>query len=174
MLRFTKQTDYGLMAMQYMAEHQADGTVGVKQIADEFGIPPELLAKVLQRLVKRGLMVSRSGPHGGYRLALAPAKVSVGQVIHALEGPVAIVGCMTDHDHCPVTARCTLRHPAQKVQAAIARLLDTITLADVVSDGVRAGGEGNGVRADGEGAGRLRACGPRNGEIDEEAATVCR
>lgn len=131
MLRFTKQTDYGLMAMQYMAEHQGDATVGVKRIADEFGIPTELLAKVLQRLAKDGLIVSRSGPHGGYRLALPPAQVTVGQVIEALEGRVAIVGCMTEHDDCALTARCTVRHPAQKIQAAIARLLDTMTLADL-------------------------------------------
>ncbi len=156
MLRFTKQTDYGLMAMQYMAEHQGTGTVGVKRIADEFGIPAELLAKVLQRLVKRGLISSRSGPHGGYRLALSPAEVTIGQVIEALEGPVAIVGCMTDHDDCALVARCTVRHPAQKVQAAISRLLGTMTLADVVGNGSSSNGAVGG-----------------NAELKEEAQTVC-
>jgi DNA-binding IscR family transcriptional regulator len=58
MLRFTKQVDYGLMAMQYVVEHQGDAQVGVKRIADEFGIPAERLAKVLQRLAKGNL-------HGG-------------------------------------------------------------------------------------------------------------
>ena len=97
MLRFTKQVDYGLMAMQYIAEHQGGAPVGVKRIAGEFGIPVELLAKVLQRLAKGGLMVAQRGPCGGYRLTLPPSSVTVGQVIRVLEGPLAIVSCMADH-----------------------------------------------------------------------------
>lgn len=53
MLRFTKQVDYGLMAMQYIAAHQADGAIVVRRIADEFRDPSERLAKILQRLAKR-------------------------------------------------------------------------------------------------------------------------
>jgi DNA-binding IscR family transcriptional regulator len=64
MLRFTKQLDYGLIDMRYIAEHQGDATVGVRRIADEFGIPAELLAKVLQRLAKRGLLTGQTGPRG--------------------------------------------------------------------------------------------------------------
>ena len=73
MLRFTKQVDYGLMAMGYIAEHRGDATFGVKRIADEFGIPAELLAKVCQRLAKGGLLVGQSGPRGGYRLTRPPS-----------------------------------------------------------------------------------------------------
>jgi Rrf2 family protein len=133
MLRFTKQVDYGLMAMQHVAVHHGDGAVGVKQIADEFQIPRELLAKVLQRLARSGLLVSQTGPHGGYRLALVPAEVTVGQVIRALEGPVAIVSCMTDH-RCPQTSCCSLRKPARKIQTAITDLLDTLTLAELIGE----------------------------------------
>jgi len=135
MLRFTKQVDYGLMAMQYVAEHQSDASVGVKRIADEFGIPVELLAKVLQRLAKGGLMVAQSGPRGGYRLTLP---VTVGQVIRVLEGPLAIVSCMADHGDCAQASRCTLRNPARRLQAAITNLLDTMTLAELAADDVPA------------------------------------
>ena len=134
MLRFTKQVDYGLMAMQYVAAHQGDGAVGVKQIADEFRIPPELLAKVLQRLARGGLVVGQAGPRGGYRLRLSPSDITVGRVIRALEGPVAIVSCMAGHDDCPQTSRCNLRRPARKIQAAIADLLDTMTLDELIRD----------------------------------------
>jgi Rrf2 family transcriptional regulator, iron-sulfur cluster assembly transcription factor len=78
MLGFTKQVDYGLMAMQYVAEHQGVAQVGVKRIAEQFGIPVGLLAKVLQRLAKGGLMVAQSGPREGYRLTLPPSAVTVG------------------------------------------------------------------------------------------------
>jgi Rrf2 family protein len=134
MLRFTKQVDYGLMAMGYIAEHRGDATVGVKRIADEFGIPAELLAKVCQRLAKGGLLVGQSGPRGGYRLTRPPSVVTVGQVVRVLEGPLAIVSCMADHGDCAQASRCTLRKPARKLQAAIAGLLDTMTLAELGGD----------------------------------------
>jgi len=136
MLRFTKQIDYGLMALQYVAERQGDAQVSVRRIADEYGIPLELLAKVLQRLAKGGLMVAQSGPRGGYRLALPPSAVTVGQVIRVLEGPLAIVSCMADHGDCVQASRCTLRKPARKLQAAITNLLDTTTLAELTGDDV--------------------------------------
>jgi Rrf2 family protein len=138
MLRFTKQIDYGLMAMQYIAEHPGDGTVGVKRIADEFGIPAELLAKVCQRLAKGGLLVAQSGPRGGYRLSMPPSAVTVGQVIRVLEGPLAIVSCMVDHRDCAQASRCTLRNPVRKLQAAITDLLDTTTLGELTGDDVPA------------------------------------
>jgi Rrf2 family protein len=139
MLRFTKQVDYGLIAMQYIAEHRADAAVGVKRIADEFGIPAELLAKVCQRLAKGGLLLAQSGPRGGYRLTLPSSAVTVGQVIRVLEGPLAIVRCMADHGECAQGARCTLQNPARKIQAAITNLLDTTTLAELTGDDVPAG-----------------------------------
>ena len=138
MLRFTKQVDYGLMAMQYVAERQGDTPVGVKRIADEFGIPVELLAKVLQRLAKGGLLVAQSGPRGGYRLTLPPSVMTVGQVIRVLEGPLAIVKCMADHGDCAQASRCTLRNPARRLQAVITDLLDTMTLAELAGDDVPA------------------------------------
>lgn len=131
MLRFTKQIDYGLMAMQYLAVHQGDGVIGVKRIADEFQIPPERLAKILQRLARGGLMVSHGGPHGGYRLRLAPSQVTISQVIRIFEGPVAIVSCMADHD-CAQMSRCSVRQPARKIQAAITQILGSMTLAELM------------------------------------------
>ena len=66
MLRFSKKADYGLMAIHYIAFHQHDGAVNAKRIAEDLGIPAELLAKILQRLAKRKLIASVNGPRGGY------------------------------------------------------------------------------------------------------------
>ena len=132
MLRFTKRADYGLMAIHYIAVHDRLGAVNTKRIAEEFAIPPELLAKVLQRLAKRRLIVSQNGPKGGYVLARHPNEISVGAVVRALEGPISIVSCL-DHGGCPQEPRCTLRRPVQKLQAAISQLLDTMSLAELTS-----------------------------------------
>ena len=80
MLRFTKRADYGLMAIHYIAAHEDGGAVSAKRIAEEFGIPPELLAKILQRLARERLIVSQNGPKGGYVLTRRPSEVTVGQV----------------------------------------------------------------------------------------------
>ena len=135
MLRFTKRADYGLMAIHYIAVHDRLGTVSAKRIAEEFQIPPELLAKILQRLAKRRLIVAQAGPKGGYVLSRRPPEISVGEVVRALEGPISIVSCL-DHSGCPQELRCNLRRPVQKLQTAISQMLDTMTLAELTSDDV--------------------------------------
>ena len=137
MLRFTKRADYGLMAIHYIAIHDGLGTVSTKRIAEEFGIPPELLAKILQRLAKRGLIVSQNGPRGGYVLAHRPTEITVGDVVRALEGPINIVSCL-EHGECPQMERCNLRRPIQKVQVAISQVLDTMSLAELTGEDVPA------------------------------------
>ena len=132
MLRFTKRADYGLMAIHYIALNDGVGAVSAKRIAEEFTIPPELMAKILQRLAKQRLIVSTNGPKGGYALARRPTEITVGEVIRALEGPINIVSCLEDAD-CPQMQKCNLRRPVQKIQAAISQVLDTMSLAELTT-----------------------------------------
>jgi Rrf2 family protein len=134
MLRFTKRADYGLMAIHYIAVHDGVGSVSAKRIAEEFSIPSELMAKILQRLAKQGLIVSQNGPKGGYTLSRRPVDITVGEVIRALEGPINIVSCLDGE--CAQIERCSLRRPVHKLQAAISQVLDTMSLAELTSDDV--------------------------------------
>ena len=136
MLRFTKRADYGLMAIHYIAVHEDRGAVSAKRIAEEFAIPQELLAKILQRLAKQRLILSQNGPKGGYVLARRSTEITVGQVVRALEGPINIVECLEEASECPQMARCTLRRPVRKIQAAISQMLDTMSLAELAGDDV--------------------------------------
>jgi Rrf2 family protein len=133
MLRFTKRADYGLMALHFIASHGDDGAVSAKRIAEEFHIPAERLAKILQRLAKKQLIASHNGPKGGYVLTRAPGDITVGQVVRALEGPLRIVSCMSEKDDCPQFSRCNLRRPVQRIQASISDLLDTMTMAELAA-----------------------------------------
>ncbi len=135
MLRFTKRADYGLIAVHYIACNQESGPVSAKRIAEEFRIPGELLAKILQRLAKKGIIDSQNGPKGGYVLAGSPVEITVGQVVRALEGPINIVSCLDNHS-CPQISRCNLRRPVLKIQAGISYMLDTMTLAELLADDV--------------------------------------
>jgi len=135
MLRFTKRADYGLMAIHYIAVHDDLGSVNAKRIAEEFAIPSELLAKILQKLARQGLITSQNGPKGGYVLARRPTEITVGDVIRALEGPINIVDCLESNE-CPQITRCNLRRPVQKIQTAISLMLDGMSLAELASEDV--------------------------------------
>jgi Rrf2 family protein len=95
MLRLSKKTDYALMAMKHLATHRDRGSSSAREIAEHYDIPIELLAKVLQRLVRGGLLVSQQGTRGGYQLARIPGQISVADVIQAIDGPVAVTACTT-------------------------------------------------------------------------------
>lgn len=132
MLRFTKKADYGLMATHYIAFHQHDGVVNAKRIAEDLGIPAELLAKILQRLAKRRLIRSVNGPKGGYVLAREPRKITVGEVLRAIEGPLSIVHCYQD-TQCAQLDRCNIRRPVWMIQTSIEQLLDGLSLEEMNS-----------------------------------------
>jgi Rrf2 family protein len=120
------------MAIHYIAFHQHDGVVNSKRIAEDLGIPSELLAKILQRLAKRRLIRSVNGPKGGYVLAREPRKITVGEVLRAIEGPLSIVSCYQD-TACPQLGRCNIRRPVWGIQLSITQLLDSLSLEEMNS-----------------------------------------
>ena len=91
MFRLSKKSDYGLIALKHLAQH-AEESVSAREIAAQYHIPAELLAKVLQRLARKGLLVSQQGTNGGYVLAKDPATISIVDVVEALEGPIQPMG----------------------------------------------------------------------------------
>src|ERR1700733_1740436 len=84
MLRLTKKADYGLMALKFLAERPDMPSLSAKDIAEAYGIPPQLLAKILQRLTKAGLLRSHAGTNGGEALSRAPEDIT------AFEGIISI------------------------------------------------------------------------------------
>lgn len=131
MLKLTKKADYGLMAMKHLAEHAQDGACSAKDVAESYGIPPEVLAKILQRLAKAGLLHSQHGINGGYTLARAASEISAYEVIRAIDGPLFITSCITVRGECDQTDRCTIREPLRKVNQSIEDVLKKIKIADM-------------------------------------------
>lgn len=118
------------MALSHIAFSEEAGVVNTKQIAELYDIPGELLAKILQRLAKNGLIVSQNGPKGGYALAKSPAQITVGEVIAAIEGPIGLTGCQKGAD-CEQIFKCSVRAPIQKIQERITQLLESITIEQI-------------------------------------------
>src|SRR5712692_1309537 len=134
MLKLTKKADYGLIALKHLAVAGQGGTASAKEIADAYGIPLPLLAKILQKLTKTGLLRSVSGSTGGYKLARKPEKISALEVIHAINGPVILTACFTAHGHCDQSEKCTVREPLRKVHEAIIQLLERITISELAGE----------------------------------------
>src|SRR5438094_8516579 len=111
MFRLSKKADYALIAMKHLALRPDQAASSAREIAEQYDIPIELLAKVLQRLVRRGLLASHQGTRGGYRLMRAPTDISVADVIDAIDGPVTITACSTDEGACEQFAKCNVRDP---------------------------------------------------------------
>ncbi|MGH7272939.1 MAG: RrF2 family transcriptional regulator [Nitrospiria bacterium] len=130
MLKLSKKIDYGLIAINYMASNEHASIANTKQIAEDYKIPVELLAKVLQKLAKKGLVHSQNGPKGGYTLAKAPNQITVAEVVEAIEGPIRIADCYKFY-HCLQMDRCSIRNPIEKIQTSIIQLLDSMTMAQL-------------------------------------------
>ncbi len=131
MLKLSKKADYGLIAMSHLAEHSGRGAFSAKDLSDAYEMPQEVLAKILQRLVKARLLVSKFGTDGGYVLARDPRRISAFEVIQAIDGPMSMTSCVTVRG-CARKKSCTVREPLAKVSRSIAAVLDRVTLWDMV------------------------------------------
>jgi len=133
MLKLSKKVDYGLMAISHIAFCEDEKKiVNTKRIAEEYRIPVELLAKILQKMAKGGLITSLNGPKGGYVLARPPRDITVGQVVNAIEGPIELVHCYRENEtDCQQLSKCSVRKPIRRIQDSIARLLDSITIEEI-------------------------------------------
>ena len=123
-----------MMALRHLAAHRPRAACSAKEIAQTYGMPTELVAKVLQRLAKIGLLASQHGTNGGYALAKDPAEINVFEVIRALEGPLFITSCVTHRSECHQMTRCTVREPLRKVNDAIAKALREVTVSSLVGE----------------------------------------
>jgi Rrf2 family protein len=133
-LRLSKKADYALMAMRHLALRSDAGSSSAREIAEHFDIPVELLAKVLQRLVREGLLVSHQGTRGGYVLARPALRISVADIIQAIDGPVAVTACATVGESCDQYDKCNIRDPLWRIKERILSALATCSLHEVATE----------------------------------------
>ena len=134
MVRLSKKVEYGLIAIRHIATSATGEIVTAKEVAEQYGIPYDLLAKVLQRLTKAGLVTSHQGVRGGYTLARRPEEIPVSMIIHAIDGTAPVIAqCLADGpESCLVFTTCTIKSPLTKVQANIERAFSSMTLSEIV------------------------------------------
>lgn len=129
MFKLSKKADYGLIAMKHLANHRQEHACSASEIAEGYGISATLMAKVLQKLARQGLVAAKHGSTGGYQLARQADKISALEVLTAIDGPVLITSCVTSHGNCDATERCSVKEPLQRVNESILNVLSTVTIA---------------------------------------------
>ena len=139
-MRLSKRGEYGLRAMIALAEPAKKGDapqmMQIKEIALREGISAKFLEQILLALKNNGLLHSKMGVGGGYYLARSASEITLGQIFRVLDGPVAPIKCVSQMSYepcgCPGEETCGLRMVMGDVRNAIADILDTTSLADVV------------------------------------------
>jgi FeS assembly SUF system regulator len=136
MLRLTKKADYSLIALKHFASLQRETgeAVSAKLVAERCGIPLPVLSKLLQKLCKTGFLFSEYGTNGGYRLARDPNRISALEVIRAIDGPIVLADCFTEEAYCDHASRCTVRRPLKRIHDGILRLLESVSIQDMLQD----------------------------------------
>ncbi|MEQ8766689.1 MAG: SUF system Fe-S cluster assembly regulator [Planctomycetota bacterium] len=136
MIRITKQTDYGLVLLTAMARQGDDEPQTARDLAERCSLPVPMVSQILKCLSRERLLESTRGAKGGYRLVREPQKISVAEVIAALEGPIAITECSVDGlGDCEQEAGCPLQGPWQKINRVIRGALESVHLTDLIGPG---------------------------------------
>jgi Rrf2 family protein len=135
MLKVSTRGEYGSRMMVYLARHWGRDPVSLSEVSAHEHLSVEYLEQLAVTLRKAGLIESQRGAHGGYTLARAPERISMGEVLRALEGPIAPMVCVSEsaaETVCVFEAHCSTRHMWLQVGKAIAQTLDGMTLADLI------------------------------------------
>src|SRR5262245_14203736 len=129
LMQIPRRVDYGLRAVIYLSGQKADRCCSIAEIARNQGVPKKFLEKIIQDLIRGGLIKSKRGSTGGYALAKPAEAISFYDVILALEGPIAVNVCLEHETGCDQIPRCTMIGVWSEVQRSITEVLSRTTIA---------------------------------------------
>jgi Rrf2 family protein len=139
---FSTKGEYGVRLMAQLAVRYGRGPASLTDIAEQEDLPRAYLEQLVISLRDADLVHSTRGAHGGYELSRAPELIQMGEVLRALEGPIAPMICVSDdpgHDTCGRIGYCTVNFMWIRVRDAIAGAVDSMSLADLVPAAARIG-----------------------------------
>jgi len=131
MLRVTKLTDYATVVLTVLAA-RCDQVLSASELADQAGLEPPTVSKILKPLSQAGLVEGLRGVRGGYRLARAASEITLVEIVEAMEGPLAITECSQDHSQCGIAQRCSVRSNWRLINDVVGDALRGVTLAQML------------------------------------------
>lgn len=131
-MQLSKQEGYALRVAMELA---VSGQASVKEIAERRGIPAPYLGKIVQSLVRGGVVITNRGPHGGVQLARPAAEITLRQVLEAAQGPIALSRCLSEpHHDCSINGpSCPVRQVTTRLQYIVVNELSRVTVADLAA-----------------------------------------
>lgn len=135
MFQLSKKVEYALIALRFMASGGRGRIYTTKEIADKNQLSYELLAKIMQKLTRKGFISSQQGVHGGYTLSRDACDVKISAVINAIEekNSVTIIQCeASTPEDCSIHSSCTIKSPLMKLQNSINKVFDELSIMEMV------------------------------------------
>lgn len=129
-----RNTDYALRALVLIGKSPHGEVHMVSEVARKTDVPENFLRKIFQKLYRAGILKSHRGPKGGFSLAKEPDKVTVLEVMEALQGPVVVNRCFLGRKACPNFAECDLRGNLLGVQQNVLELFNGVTVARLATE----------------------------------------
>ncbi len=137
MLRVSKLTDYATVVMACLAE-AGERVTSAQALAERARLEAPTVSKLLKLLAQGGLVISTRGINGGYRLARAPAAISVAEIVTIMEGPIGMTECAAHVGSCELEPFCGARVNWQRINRVIVEALQSLSLADMMQPRERA------------------------------------
>lgn len=134
-MKLSNKGRYGVRAIFDIAFHNEGRATQIKEIAERQAIPPRFLEQIFQDLKRAGLVASRRGPRGGYQLAKAPAEIRLGDIVRALEGPIALAGGKDEASEGDATSRVVTEEAFAEVSRRVEACFDAMSIEDLCERG---------------------------------------
>jgi Rrf2 family protein len=131
-MQVSKTLDYAVRSLTYMGKHPVS-RFSMKEISENQHIPLNYLAKIMRRLVKKGIVRSMVGPDGGYTLRKSPREINLREVYEAIEGEFRMIDCMDRDTICVLYKNCPQLPIWDKLQVSMIKILESTTLEDMVN-----------------------------------------
>jgi len=133
-MQVSRTLDYAVRSLIYMGNHEVP-RMSMKEISEAQHIPQNYLAKIMRRLVEKGLVRSMVGPEGGYFLRKSPKEINLKDIYEAVEGEIRVIDCMDQDSVCALYENCTQLPVWDKLKVSMIKLLENTTLDDLLSEG---------------------------------------
>jgi Rrf2 family protein len=136
MIKISKSVEYSILALKFIGDNEIISNVSSRKISDELTIPYDLLSKLLQKLVKQGIIKSQQGKYGGYNLLISQDKLTILQIIDALDEKVQLTNCSIENassEDCSRIDDCYIRSPFINLQNKINSMFESITLKELTT-----------------------------------------
>jgi len=134
MMELTRKGEYAIRGIVFLAKQPAGKVILVSDVAEATGVSQTFLAKIFQSFAKLGLVNSFRGTGGGFLLGRPASKITLRQVVEAVEGPIIPNRCLTEEGACSRESQCMVHPVWKKIQGEVAAILDAVTLEDLAKE----------------------------------------